>query len=264
MRDEYSRATHQIRSVRRLNAYRPRPHDMFEESAFSLEAPLSKNRGPKDPNRWGCQVYVKALFAAAESATHTGICLLDTQTRFEWVNGALAKETRATIDQHIGKTSREIVGDLATQIEPIYERVLATGKPASVWLAGNVRDTIEAGHWLDYCFPIPGSSQRVQQLGLFVVNVTAEKESAAIFNAMEGNFPSAMEHCAQLLSGLDEAIHGYYLGLEMSFVELSRHSTDVARNVDHFRSKLQRLDSEIHLIRELVYAIIDRLRVPSC
>jgi hypothetical protein len=237
---------------------------MFEENGFSLEAPLSKKRGPKDAGRLDCPEYVKALFAAGERATHTGICLLDTQTRFDWVNAALAKETRATIDQHIGKTSREIVGELAKQIEPIYERVLATGKPASVWLAGHVRDTIEAGHWLDYCFPILGSSQRVQQLGLFVVNMTAEKESAAIFDALAGNLPFAVDHCAQLLRGLDEAIHGYYLGLEMSFLELSRHSTDVARNVDHFRSKLQGLDSEIHLIRELVYAIIDRLRVPSC
>lgn len=224
---------------------------------------VEENGFPLDPGRLDCPEYVKALFAAGERATHTGICLLDTQTRFDWVNAALAKETQATIDQHIGKTSREIVGDLATQIEPIYERVLATGKPASVWLAGHVRDTIEAGHWFDYCFPIPGSS-RVQQLGLFVVNVTAEKESAAIFDTLAGNLPFAVDHCAQLLRGLDEAIHGYYLGLEMSFLELSRHSTDVARNVDHFRSKLQGLDSEIHLIRELVYAIIDRLRVPSC
>ena len=100
---------------------------MFEENGFSVEAPLSKKRGPKDPGRLDCPEYVKALFAAGERATHTGICLLDTQTRFDWVNAALAKETRATIDQHIGKTSREIVGDLATQIEPIYEKGVGDG-----------------------------------------------------------------------------------------------------------------------------------------
>ncbi len=157
---------------------------MFEENGFPLKPLLSKKGGAKEPSRLDCPEYVKALFAASESATHTGICLLDTQTRFDWVNAALAKETRATVDQHIGKTSREIVGDLAKQIEPIYERVLGTGKPASVWLAGQVRDTIEVGHWLDYCFPILGSSQRVQHLGIFVVNVTAEEESAASGDAM--------------------------------------------------------------------------------
>jgi hypothetical protein len=104
----------------------------------------------------------------------------------------------------------------------------------------------------------------VQQLGLFVVNVTAEKESAAIFDALPGNLPFAVDHCAQLLRGLDEAIRGYHLGLELSFLELSRHSTDIARNVDHFRSKLQGLDSEIRLIRELVYAVIDRFRIHAC
>jgi hypothetical protein len=237
---------------------------MLEKNGFPLNALLSEKGGAKEPRRFDYPEYVKALFAAGQRATHTGICLLDTQTRFDWVNTALANETRASVDQHIGKTSREIVGDLATQIEPIYERVLRTGKPASVWLAGHVRDTIEAGHWLDYCFPILGSSQRVQQLGLFVVNVTAEKESAAIFDAQAGSLPFAADHCAQLLRGLDEAIHGYYLGLEMSFLELSRHSTDIARNVDHFRSKLEGLDSEIRLIRELVYAVIDRFGIHSC
>ncbi len=237
---------------------------MPENNGSSLKAPMLKKGGAKEPSRLDCPGYLKALFAAGERATHTGICLLDTQTRFDWVNAALAKETRTTIDQHIGKTSREIVGDLASQIEPIYEKVLGTGRPASVWLAGRVRDTIESGHWLDYCFPVFGSSQRVQQLGLFVVNVTAEKESAAILDTLSGNLPFAADQCSQLLRGLDEAVHGYYLGLELSFLELSRNSTDVARNVDHFRSKLQGLESEIRLIREVVYTIIDRFRIASC
>ena len=237
---------------------------MSDENGSPLNSFLSKNAAAKELGRLDCPEYVKALFAAGQSATHTGICLLDTQTRFDWVNPALAKETQASVDQHIGRTSREIVGDLATQIEPIYEKVLGTGKPASVWLNGNVRDKIEVGHWLDYCFPILGSSQRVQHLGLFVVNVTAERESAAIFSGMTGNLPFAVDQCMQLLRGLQEAIHGYYLGLELSFLELSRHTTSVHRNADHFRSKLQGLESEIRLIREIVYAIIDRFRVPSC
>ena len=66
-----------------------------------------------------------ALLAAGVHASNLGICLLDSQTRFESVNAALAHETRASVEHHVGKSSREIVGDLATQIEPTYEKVLA-------------------------------------------------------------------------------------------------------------------------------------------
>jgi PAS fold len=210
--------------------------------------------------RTGC---VQELFAAGCRASHLGISLMDSQTRFESVNSALARETRLTTEEHLGKTSREIVGELAGQIEPVYEKVLSTGKPSSVWLSGHVRDSVEFGHWFDYCFPIFDSSHRVQQLGLFVVNVTAERESAAIVNALpQSRFAPASS--SDLLLRLDEAIQGYYLGLELSLEELSRPSGEVARKVDHFQKKLEHLDNEIRLVRELVYAVLAQFRIPSC
>lgn len=211
-------------------------------------------------DRPGC---VQRLFAASRRASHLGIGLLDLQTRHESVNSALTRETRLTADEHLGKTSREIVGDLAKQIEPLYEKVLRTGKPSSAWVAGHVRDTVEFEHWFDYCFPILDSSNRVQQLGLFVVNVTAEKESAAIFSTLpQSRFMPASS--SELLLRLDEAVQGYYLGLELSLTELSCSSMEVARRVDHFHTKVQRLDEEIRLVRELVYTVLAQFRIPSC
>jgi PAS fold len=229
-----------------------------------LKAAWSKTIGARDPGRFACPSYLKALFDAGARASYLGVAMMDSQTRFESVNAAVARETRITVDQHLGKTSREIVGDLALQIEPIYEKVFRTAKPASVWLAGHVRDTVEFGHWFDHCFPISDSSGRVQQLGLFVVNVTAERESGAIFSALPGNsgFPAAIS--SGLLPRLDDAIHGYYLGLESSFEELSHPSGDVGRKADHFHLQVQRLDNEIRLIRELVYAVLAQFHIPSC
>ena len=100
---------------------------MVEESGFPLEAPLLKKGGPKDPGGFDGPEYVKALFAAGERATHTGICLLDTQTRFDWVNAVSRKRRERPSINISGRLHANIVGDLATQIEPIYERVLATG-----------------------------------------------------------------------------------------------------------------------------------------
>ncbi len=111
--------------------------------------------GDRDTHRFAQPDYVKALLAGGVHAFNLGITLLDSQTRFQSVNAALARETQASVDQHIGKTSREIVGDLATQIEPTYEKVLRTGKPASVQLVGQVRDTPASGYWFGLLLPHP-------------------------------------------------------------------------------------------------------------
>jgi hypothetical protein len=126
-----------------------------------------------------------------------------------------------------------------------------------------VRDSVEFGHWFDYCFPIFDSSHRVQQLGLFVVNVTAEKESIAIFDALP-NPRFAPRSYSELLLRLDEAIQAYYLGLELTLEELSRPSVEAERKVDHFHKKLEHLDNEIRLVRELVYTVLGQFRIPSC
>jgi hypothetical protein len=202
-----------------------------------------------------------ALLAAGVHASNLGICLLDSQTRFESVNAALAHETRASVEHHVGKSSREIVGDLATQIEPTYEKVLRTGNPVSVTLVGRVRDTRETGYWLDYCFPIFDKSQRVQQLGLLVVNVTAERASTEILNAL----PKAlMPQNSGLLETLDESISAYYCRLVKSLEALSCSSTEAARRADGFRLSLEQLDDDIRLMRELIYAVIAKLQILEC
>jgi hypothetical protein len=218
----------------------------------------------QNPLRFEQPDYIKALFTAATRATHLGVTILDSQTRVESLNAALASETRVTLDQHIGKTSHEIVGELAEQVQPTYEKVLCTGKPASVWLAGHVRDTPEFGHWLDYCFPIFDKSGRVQQLGVFVLNVTAEKESKEIVGALAFDSKFLSLDYSELLHSLDEAILGYHVGMRRSFQELSSPSTESARKADYFRSRLEQIDNEVSLIRELIFTVIARLPIPTC
>jgi len=145
----------------------------------SRDAVGSKVKRSKDPR--GHLDHVKKLLSDGARASSLGVAVLDPQTHFESVNDSIAREGR---DGHVGKTSREVVSDLAKQIEPTYEKVLRMRKPASVLLTGHVRDTPEFGYWIDHCFSIIGRSGRVQQLGLFVVNVTAEKAAREIFDTL--------------------------------------------------------------------------------
>jgi hypothetical protein len=170
---------------------------------------------PREPN------YLKKLFSAGSRASSLGIAILDDQTRFESVNRLLARETRVSVDDHVGKTSREVVGDLARQIEPVYESVLRNRESASVMLRGNVRDTPEFGYWFDHCFPILTRAGRVQHLGVFVVNVTAEKASAEIFDALPLDPNRLNAEAAGVFEMFDEAVRQYHRGLRQTFNELA-------------------------------------------
>jgi hypothetical protein len=208
--------------------------------------------------------YLKRLFSAGTRAASLGIALHDSQTRFEFVNAALTRETQAPADYHLGKTSREVTGDFARQIEPTYEKVLRTGKAESVLLKGHIRDTPEFGYWLDHCFPIFDGSGRVQRLGVFVVNITAESAAAEIFDALPAHPKLLMAEAAGLLDDFDESVRRYHQHLRVCLEELGCPSTEVTRRTDHFCVSMQRLDDEIHNMRELIYAVLSQLSIPSC
>jgi hypothetical protein len=180
------------------------------------------------------------------------------------VNAALARETRFPRHGHIGKTSSEVTGELADQIEPTYARVLRTGKASSVLLTGHVRDTPEFGYWLDHCFPIFDSSGRVEHLGLFVVNVTAEKASREILDSLAMDSKLLRAKDAGILERLDESIRCYHWSLRRSLEELACSFTEAPRKADRFRSATQQLDEEINEMRELVYTFISQFSIPGC
>ena len=217
-----------------------------QENAVGSEVKRSQDpRGLTDLD------HIKKLLADGVHASSLGVAVLDSQTRFESVNASIARGTRVGADQHVGKTSREIVGDLAKQIEPTYEKV-------------HVRDTPEFGYWLDHCFPILGRSGRVEQLGLFVVNVTAEKAAREIFNTLPTNSKLQMADAAGLMARFDESIRRYHMFLRTTFKDLADPSTEIGRKVDRFRSSIEQVDYEISEMRELIYAVISQFSIPRC
>jgi hypothetical protein len=225
---------------------------------------MQSARRHRIPGRFDEPDYLQKLLAAGARASTLGIAILDSQTRFELVNASLSRETRVVPDHHVGRTSREVVGDLALQVEPIYEKVLRTAKAASVQVAGHVRDTPEFGYWLTHCFPIKDNSGRTQQLGVFVVNATAEKASAEIFEALATHPKRLMADAAGLLDKFDESVRHYHAGLRRSFRALASPLAAPAGKAERFRYSIERLDSDITEMRELIYAVISQFSLPAC
>ena len=54
---------------------------------------------------------------------------MDTEQRFLSINERLAEINGKTVEEHLGRTLREVLPGLADMIEPFYRRVIETGKP---------------------------------------------------------------------------------------------------------------------------------------
>ena len=58
-----------------------------------------------------------------------GFCYLDTNLRYVQINEWLANINGYTVEEHIGRSIRELFPDLAEGIEPQFQKVIETGNP---------------------------------------------------------------------------------------------------------------------------------------
>ena len=71
------------------------------------------------------QVFDELLAAYASTA---GIAILDSEYRYLWVNQQLAALNGVQPSEHLGKTVREVIGQIADEIESYLQRVFSTGE----------------------------------------------------------------------------------------------------------------------------------------
>ncbi|HWT00771.1 MAG TPA: PAS domain S-box protein [Pyrinomonadaceae bacterium] len=58
-----------------------------------------------------------------------GLCVLDRELRYVRINERLAEINGVAAAEHLGRTVREIVPDLADAVEPVFRRIMETGEP---------------------------------------------------------------------------------------------------------------------------------------
>ena len=69
------------------------------------------------------------LLARVYQDAPIGLCLLDRELRYVFINKWLAALNGKTIEQHLGNTMREVVPDIAIKVEVELQSVLDTGNP---------------------------------------------------------------------------------------------------------------------------------------
>jgi PAS domain S-box-containing protein len=127
-----------------------------------------------------------------------GLCLLDKDLRFIRINHRLAEINGFPAAEHIGKTVREMLPELADAVEHPMRRILETGEPqfnielisSTPAQPGVKRSFLE--QWL----PVIDGRGRVTGLNIVVEEITERKRMEQMLRESEEKFRSAFANAA--------------------------------------------------------------------
>jgi hypothetical protein len=116
-----------------------------------------------------------------------GLAIYDDQLRYQALNPCLAAIHGISLKSHLGRTLRDVLGEVALRVEPAIKHVLSTGRP--LWnfeIAGALPAKKRPGRWVDSLFPAKDPNGRVKQVGVVVVPLATDtKLSSGAYNETE-------------------------------------------------------------------------------
>jgi DNA-binding CsgD family transcriptional regulator len=106
-----------------------------------------------------------------------GIAVCDRELRYLSISKSLARMNGLPVEQHIGRTVKEILGSAAPTVESLLKYVLDTGQAVTdAQITGQLPGRDRPGHWLTSYFPIRGPDGSVQKVGGLVVEISPQVE----------------------------------------------------------------------------------------
>ena len=139
---------------------------------------------------------VEGLLAEFLTNSNVGLGIVDKRLRYRALNACLAEMNGVPVEFHLGKTLREVLGEVALQVEPAIKQVLATGQPIyNFVLSGTVPFRAEGTRFVDHLFPLKDARGRVTRVGAVVVELRpdAKLELAGAIHEAESSPDTANE-----------------------------------------------------------------------
>ncbi len=125
------------------------------------------------------------ILLAYSAASRVGVCILDSDLRFLAINQTLAEMNGMPAEAHLGKTVAEVLGDFAEVVEPLLQRVLASGRRLSdMEVSFILNNRTPPGHWIEHYIPIKDTFGKVKQIGMVAVEVTEQKKLEESFRGV--------------------------------------------------------------------------------
>lgn len=184
-----------------------------------------------------------------------GFCLLDTDLRFVQVNRHLAAINGLSPEDHIGKSIREVVPDIADDAEPLMRRVLETGEPVlNVSLSGETRSQPgKTRHWEEHFHPLHGPAGDVAGVLVFCEEVTEQVTTRVKLEKKAGRDLKLIRAAKVELSRKDEEIQRRARQLQRLVLELTRSEESERRRIaDILHDDLQQMLASAKLQAEML------------
>ena len=156
----------------------------------------------------GAALKSEARLNAYFNASPAGMGMVDSQLRYLKVNQRLADITGLPVEEHTGKTIREIVPQLAYILEPLYQEVFATGKPLLDFELSGETDSRpgELRDWQVSYFPLMGEETRPEAVGTVVTEITEQKRAEVELNYAKMAAESASRAKTDFLANMSHEI----------------------------------------------------------
>ena len=143
---------------------------------------------------------VDSVFAAAP----IGLAFMDTNFRYVRVNDALALINGLPAEEHYGRTLREVLGDLAEEIEPYHRQVVETGEPIlDLHVTGETAATPGVRNWLVSYYPVRDGADVTIGVGVVLTDVTEREQARAAAEAANERLAVLADASQRLASTLD-------------------------------------------------------------
>jgi PAS domain S-box-containing protein len=155
-----------------------------------------------------------------------GLCVLDKDLRFMRINERLAEINGFSVEQHLGKTIRNMLPDLADEVEPLLHRVMETGEPLlDITLKGETpsQPGVERT-WIESWYPFRNRQGHISGISIVAEEVTekvksdelrqvSEERYKKLFNSIDDGFCV----CEMLLNDAGKAVDYRFLEVNHTF-----------------------------------------------
>ncbi|MBD2501012.1 PAS domain-containing hybrid sensor histidine kinase/response regulator [Anabaena azotica] len=135
---------------------------------------------------------IETIYASAP----IGLCFVDTNLRFVRINEYLAQINGRPVSEHIGRTIRDILPELADQLEPHYWQVIESGEPImnqEVYGFTHSQPSVKRCCSISY-YPLKQEDGQILGINVMVQEITERKQNENALRQSEERFRLAINH----------------------------------------------------------------------